>query len=99
MILLHLKGVSLKPRVHLKKQPQVMFRNFNSMPVKSKETKTKKETAPTCAATAISFLAAQAHLFFARHRVMSSVRIGKASQAVNSCIESLVDQKDVDQVG
>ena len=30
---------------------------------------------------------------------MSSVRIGKASQAVSSCIESLVDQKDLDQVG
>lgn len=34
-----------------------------------------------------------------RGHPMSSVRIGKASQAVSSCIESLVDQKDVDQVG
>lgn len=30
---------------------------------------------------------------------MSSVRMGKAFEAVNRCIDSLVDQKDLDQVG
>lgn len=42
---------------------------------------------------------AERHPVGNRGRPMSSVRMGKAFEAVNRCIDSLVDQKDVDQVG